>query len=71
MVVNGRRHHALLECHGAGHDLNGPRGTDHVPVIDLVDETCAARAASSPSARLMPAVSDESLSLVEVPWALM
>ena len=41
------------------------------PVIDLVDETCAARAASSPSARLMPAVSDESLSLVEVPWALM
>ena len=41
------------------------------PVIDLVDETCAARAASSPSARLMPVVSDESLSLVEVPWALM
>ena len=30
MVVNGRRHHALLERHGAGHDLDGARGTDHV-----------------------------------------
>ena len=31
MVVNGRGHHALLERHGAGHDLDGTRGTDHVP----------------------------------------
>lgn len=41
------------------------------PVIDLVDETRAACAAASPSARLMPMVSVLSLSLVEVPWALM
>ena len=30
VVVNGRRHHALFERHGAGHDLDGARGTDHV-----------------------------------------
>lgn len=67
VVVNGRGHHALLERHGTGHDLDAPVAPIMWPVIDLVDETCAARAASSPSARFMPAVSDESLSLVEVP----
>ena len=41
------------------------------PVMDLVDEMWAECAASSPRASLKPAVSVLSLSLVEVPWALM
>ena len=41
------------------------------PVMLLVELMRAARAASSPRAILKPAVSQASLSLVEVPWALM
>ena len=71
LVPNGGGDHPLVQGHGAGNGLHRPAAPSMWPVMDLVELTMQARAASSPRPFLMARVSQASFKGVLVPWALM